>query len=89
MKKVLRKKYNVKCHAFDGTEPSGFELTKDLPLINYVNKNVGPVNTKTENNFDFAFESYNNIFMKMDIEGAEFPLFNSFSEEKLKKLNNW
>ena len=84
--KSFTEKYNVKCFAFDGTETSGFELTKDLPLISYINKNIGPVNTKTESNFDFAFERYNNIFMKMDIEGGEFPLFHSFSEEKLKKI---
>lgn len=84
--KEFTKKYNVKCYAFDGTETSGYELTKNEPNINYINKNVCPINTNITSNFDFAFETYNNIFVKLDIEGGEFELFNSFNEEQMKKI---
>ena len=84
--KAFIKKYDVNCYCFDGTEQSGFELTKDEPKIKYINKNVGIVNSSTVSNFDFALEHYNNIFIKLDIEGAEFDLFNSFSLDQLKKI---
>jgi len=84
--KSFTDKYNVHCICFDGTEQSGIELTKNEPRIQYINKNVGPTNTENISNFDFAFEKYNNIFMKLDIEGAEFDLFHSFTIEQLKKI---
>ena len=84
--KAFTTKYNVDCYAFDGTETSGFELTKNEPRINYVNKNVGIYNTNKTSNFNFGFEKANNIFMKLDIEGAEFPLFNSFTTEQMNKI---
>ena len=79
-------KYDVDCICYDGTEQSGFELTKDYDRIQYVNKNLGPQNTKDESNLEFVFEKYNDIFMKMDIEGAEYGLFNSFTNDQLKKI---
>tara|TARA_Y100001970_G_scaffold284650_1_gene402447 strand:- start:5023 stop:5790 length:768 start_codon:yes stop_codon:yes gene_type:complete len=84
--KEFVKKYNTQCFCFDGTEDSGFELTKNEPNITYEKKNVGTKNNKNLTNFDFAFKKYNNIFMKLDIEGSEFDLFNSFSEKKMKKI---
>ena len=84
--KKFVKKYNVNCYCFDGTEQSGYGLTKNEPKIKYVNKNVGPKNTESITNFNFAFKHYNNIFIKLDIEGSEFPLFNSFTNEQLKKI---
>jgi len=84
--KAFVENYNVNCFCFDGTEQSGFELTKNEPKIKYINKNVGTKNTPTTTNFDFGFDNYNNIFMKLDIEGAEFDLFNSFTDDKLKKI---
>ena len=56
--KNFTEKYNVNCVCFDGTENSGFELTKNLPLITYVNKNVGIRNTPKTSNFDFALNKY-------------------------------
>jgi hypothetical protein len=84
--KSFTNKYKTKCYCFDGTEESGFELTKNEPNITYINKNIGPRVTQNTVNFDFGFKKHNNIFMKLDIEGAEFDLFNSFSIEQQKKI---
>jgi len=84
--KAFTEKYKVKCYAFDGTETSGFKLTKDLPLVTYINKNVGPHNTNNTSNFDFGFENGNNIFMKLDIEGAEYDLLNSFTDKQMNTI---
>lgn len=84
--KAFTEKYNVNCVCFDGTENSGFELTKNLPRIKYVNKNVGVRNTSTTSNFNFALNKFKNIFLKLDIEGAEFELFNSLTLNQIKNI---
>ena len=84
--KAFTEKYNVNCVCFDGTEDSGFELTKDLPKVKYVNKNVGVRNTPKTSNFDFALNKYKNVFLKLDIEGYEFQLFNSLTINQLKNI---
>ena len=84
--KNFTEKYNVNCVCFDGTENSGFELTKNLPLITYVNKNVGIRNTPKTSNFDFALNKYKNVFLKLDIEGSEFNLFHSLSTNQMKNI---
>tara|TARA_Y100000591_G_C21840895_1_gene705567 strand:- start:263 stop:970 length:708 start_codon:yes stop_codon:yes gene_type:complete len=84
--KAFTDKYDVKCFCFDGTEDSGFRLTENEPKIHYIKKNVGVRNTNTTTNFDYGFENYENIFIKLDIEGAEFDLINSFTNEQMKKI---
>ena len=56
------------CWAFDGT-------INELPFsikdkIQFINKNVGPINDDKNTNLHYLFEKYNNIFLKMDIEGC-------------------
>lgn len=84
--KAFTEKYNVNCVCFDGTEDSGFKLTKNLPKIKYINKNVGLFNTPETSNFDFALNKYKNVFLKLDIEGDEFQLFNSLTINQLKNI---
>jgi len=67
----------IKCYAFDGT-------ISELPLqnttnINFIKKNLGNTETNDITNLstyinDGNNNKYNNIFMKIDIEGHEFRL---------------
>ena len=56
--KAFTDKYKTKCYCFDGTEESGFELTKNEPNITYINKNIGPRVTQNTVNFDFGFKKH-------------------------------
>ena len=70
--------------AFDGTilfYP--YNYTKK---ITFIKKNIGVVNNNNETNLSFLTDTYNNIFLKIDIEGGEYPWLFSLSEETLKKF---
>ena len=73
----------IKCYAFDGTISSlpihNISLDKHniLPNIKFIKKNLGNVENNDITNLSSYFTSsnnYNNIFMKIDIEGHEFRL---------------
>jgi len=75
---------NKDTFAFDGTinnYPSNYSST-----INFINKNINGHNI--ENNTNLINESfpYNNIFMKMDIEGGEYSWISQISENVLYKF---
>ena len=70
--------------AFDGTiEDYPYEFTKD---ITFIKKNIGDRNNDKVTNLDFLLEKYNNIFLKMDIEGWEFEWLLQLTSDKLKKI---
>jgi len=72
------------CFAFDNTVVDyPYEYTRD---ITFIKKNIGPVNTESETNLKSIIETYNNIFLKMDIEGAEYPWLLALSTEELQKF---
>lgn len=48
--------------------------------INFFKKNIGPTNSDFTTNLHQEIEEYNNIFLKMDIEGHEFPWIKSLNE---------
>lgn len=81
------------CYAFDGTV-SGLPNTPDsidtTDRLHFVKKNLGNVQTDTVTNMHEYMESYNNIFLKMDIEGHEFRILPTFFENqfihKIKQL---
>jgi hypothetical protein len=81
------KKYNMNkhnCFAFDGTiEDYPYEFTRD---ITFIKKNISNVNNDENTNLDFLIEKYNNIFIKMDIEGWEFQWILQLTPDKLKKI---
>jgi len=81
------KKYNMNkdnSFAFDGTiEDYPYIFTTD---ITFIKKNIGDTNTDKITNLDFLFEKYNNIFIKMDIEGWEFQWLLQLTPDKLKKI---
>ena len=73
------------CWAFDGT-------INELPFsikdkIQFINKNVGPINDDKNTNLYYLFEKYNNIFLKMDIEGCEWEWIKCMDENKLKTIS--
>ncbi len=72
------------CYAFDGT-------VNDYPWdyttsINFINKNIN--NFNNENNTDLfeIITNYNDIFLKMDIEGGEYPWLLAVNVETLHKF---
>ena len=76
-------KYNS--YAFDGT-------IDDYPhdytdKITFVKKNINNFNDDNNTNLCFLTENFNNIFLKMDIEGGEYPWLLSLSLEDQNKFN--
>jgi len=80
-------KFNMKkehCYAFDGTiQDYPYDFTKD---ITYIKKNIDAHNDDNNTNLDFLFNKYNNIFVKMDIEGGEYPWLLNLTNEQLNKI---
>ena len=73
----------LECIAFDGSISN---LPHHNPKIHHIKKHLGyydSLNTSTLNEY---FEKYNNIFLKLDIEGGEEDLFQSISDNNLKKI---
>ena len=70
--------------AFDGTiEDFPYHYTEN---ITFLKKNISNINDDSHTNLDFLFEKYDNIFLKMDIEGGEYEWLLSIDENKLKKI---
>ena len=74
---------SVPCLAFDGTIEC---LPEHDPRITFIRKNLGKEESETLSNLHRHMEPYSNLFMKIDIEGHEFRLFPTFSEEQMKKI---
>ena len=77
------KKYPIPAFAFDGS-------INDIPSknrkIKFYKKNISDKNNANETNLHDLIKNYNNIFLKMDIEGGEFPWFDSLTDDQLKKF---
>jgi len=82
---------NLVCYAFDGSiselpERNGGRNER----IHFVKKNLGNAQTDTVTNMHDYMADYNNIFLKMDIEGHEFRILPTFFENrfihKIKQL---
>ena len=57
-----------------------------IKRISFIKKNLGNTNSDKVSNFAEYFNKYNNIFIKLDIEGGENDLFESFSDNDLIKI---
>jgi hypothetical protein len=79
--------YNMKkenSFAFDGTiSDYPYEYTNK---ITFYKKNISNYNDETNTDLQFLIDKYNNIFLKMDIEGGEYPWLLSINEDSLKKF---
>lgn len=74
----------LQCEAFDGTVksfPSSLQTN-----VRFHNKNVGPANTESTTNWHSYLNTFNNAFVKMDIEGAEYDWINSLTDTHLNNI---
>lgn len=69
--------------AFDGTIEN---IPKSIRNVTWIKKNLGSTNSDNLSNLSIEMEPYNDVFLKIDIEGHEYSLFSSFSDERLKKV---
>ena len=80
-------KYNINIsdsYGFDGTiNDFPYEYTRN---IQFIKKNINNFNDDTNTNLSFLTEKYNNIFLKMDIEGSEYPWLLQIDETQLNKF---
>ena len=80
-------KYNIdKEHnyAFDGTIDN--YPTEYTDNILFIKKNINYFNDENNSNLSFLIDIYDNIFLKMDIEGGEYPWLLSMTELQLMKF---
>lgn len=80
-------KYNINknnSYGFDGTiNDYPYEYTQN---IQFIKKNINYFNDNNNTNLSDLIETYSNIFLKMDIEGGEYPWLLSIDEPKLNKF---
>jgi FkbM family methyltransferase len=82
IKKFEMNKFNS--FAFDGTiDNYPYQYTKD---ITFIKKNISSYRSKTMANLSQLINHYNNIFLKMDIEGCEYDWLLSLTQENLNKF---
>jgi hypothetical protein len=81
------KMYNMNktnSYAFDGTiQNYPIQYTRN---ITFVKKNIARYSSKTKANLSKLINRYNNIFLKMDIEGGEYPWILSLTPSDLNKF---
>jgi len=69
---------------FDGTiQNYPYQYTKK---ISFIKKNINSINDNKNSNLAFFTNKYNNIFLKMDIEGGEYPWLLTRNKEQLNKF---
>jgi len=72
------------CFGFDGTIQSyPYQYTKN---ISFIKKNIAGFNDDNYSNLDYLMNTYNTIFLKMDIEGGEYPWLLHLEESQLNKF---
>lgn len=70
--------------AFDGSiQNYPYHYTNE---ITFYKKNINNFNDDKNTNLKFVTENYKNIFLKMDIEGGEYPWLLSIDESSLKNF---
>lgn len=72
------------CFAFDGTiNDYPYQYTTS---INFIKKNIGYFNNNKTTNLLEHIQPYENIFLKMDIDGGEYSWFTALTEDDLNKF---
>jgi NADPH-dependent 7-cyano-7-deazaguanine reductase QueF-like protein len=79
----IQNKYKLKCIAFDGSID---KLPQPMIDIEHIKLNITDINSSTTTNLRTYFNTFNNIFMKLDIEGSEELLFKTLSEVDLSRV---
>ena len=81
----LNRHQSVNCIAFDGT-------IQNIPphslgdRLQFVKKNIGFQETSTVTNLHSYLNTHSDIFMKMDIEGGEYPFLSTLSDKELSNI---
>lgn len=81
------KLYNMNkshCAAFDGTINK--YPTNYTDQIYFYKRNIDSFSSRTTANLSYFMNNYNNIFLKMDIEGSEYKWILSLNENQLNKF---
>jgi hypothetical protein len=81
----LNRHLSLKGIAFDGTI-SNIPNHSLKNRLQFVKKNIGYHETTSVTNLHAYLNSHSNIFMKMDIEGGEYPFLASVSDEQLTHI---
>ncbi len=82
IKKYKMNEYNS--FAFDGTVKTyPYHHTKN---ISFINKNINTFQDDNNTDLSFLMNKYNNIFLKMDIEGGEYPWILSLNNDQMNKF---
>ena len=69
---------------FDGTiDNYPYQYTNK---ISFIRKNINSFNDASNTNLKDLIDTYNNIFLKMDIEGGEYPWLLNIDENQLNKF---
>jgi hypothetical protein len=79
----FNKKYNSKCIAFDHTIT---ELPYLVENLQWVKKAISNHNSDTATNLKEYIETNRDIFVKLDIEGGEYDLFESLSPDDINQF---
>jgi hypothetical protein len=79
----LRSVQNVPCITFDGTIEN---LPYESKGISFIKKNIGRKESETTTNLHELLMSHSNVFIKMDIEGAEYNWLHSLKQEHLDRI---
>lgn len=80
----LNKYKTINAVAFDGTVN---RLPQQHSKLTFVQKNVGNIVSSSIDNLHSYLNSYNNIFLKMDIEGCEYDWINTLSKEQMNNIS--
>jgi hypothetical protein len=71
-------------YGFDGTiEDYPYEYTQN---IQFIKKNINGYNDDHNTDMSFLTDKYENIFLKIDIEGGEYPWILNIDETRLSKF---
>ncbi len=80
-------KYNINknnSYGFDGTiNDYPYQYTQN---IQFIKKNINNFNDDYNSNLLYLIDKYNHIFLKMDIEGGEYPWLLQMNESQLNKF---
>lgn len=80
-------KYDMNEHnsfGFDGTISSyPYNYTNK---ISFIKKNINTFEDENNTNLSYLISKYDNIFLKMDIEGSEYPWILSLEESQINKF---
>lgn len=76
----------INCLAYDGTTKLKIDEKQLNNNIKIVKKNLGKENNNILTNLHQEIKEYNNIFLKLDIEGHEFRILPTFNDEQMKKF---